>query len=667
MSKRVLITSALPYANGPLHFGHIAGAYLPGDCYARYCRLKGSDVLYLCGSDEYGVAITMSAEKAGRSYREHVDHFHKINRELFSKLDFAFDHFSRTTNPYHAETAQEFFLELYNGGYIEERTENHLFSEQEQKFLADRYVVGICPRCGYDKARGDECGSCGASYEALDLKKPRSKQSGAPLILKPSKHWYMRFDKFKDRLSDWLSKKDWKANVLKFTQHYIDDLKPRAITRDATWGVPVPLAGTEGKVLYVWFDAPIGYISAAKEWAAKIGDKERWKDYWLSPDTELVEFIGKDNIPFHTVFFPAMIMGQKKPYKLPDNVPANEFLLLEGKQFSKSDNWYIDLEDFFKKFKSDQIRFYLASNAPENSDADFKWKDFQTACNAMLLGKLGNFVHRTMVFAQNNCDGVVPPMHELDRMDKDFLKEATMLVNQIDLAYSHFQLRKAAASIMELAQLGNTYFDFKKPWQLVKLPESVPAMNTTIALCLLCIRKLALVCQPIMPHVSQQIWALLGNTDALIAHHWDELQREPVQAGQKLAAPYPLFKRVEDADIEQKEIAMEKTKPIIEYADFEKLDLQVGTIAVAEKVAKSSKLLRLEVDLGAMRRQIISGIAQKFSPEELIGKKVLVLVNLKPIKMMGLESCGMILAAGSSIEDLELPFFDQSAPGAPIS
>ena len=374
---KILVTSALPYANGPLHFGHIAGAYLPADCYARFERLQGNEVLYICGSDEHGVAITLSADLAGRTPQQHVAIFHAMNAQLFQKLNFSFNHFSRTSWPGHVSTVQQFFHDLLANGYIEEKVTDQLYSEKDQRFLADRYVVGTCPKCGFEEARGDECQRCGASYEATDLKNPRSKLTDSSLIHKPTKHWFLRFDLFKDQLRSWFAEKKWKSNVISFAKSYVEDLKPRAITRDGEWGIPIPLPEAQGKVFYVWFDAPIGYISAAQDWADNVGDSEAWKKYWLDPQTKYVQFVGKDNIPFHAVFFPAMEMGQKTPYKMVDELPANEFLNLEGRQFSKSDGWTIDLDRFFEHFTADQIRYTLAANAPEAQDAEFTWKDFQ--------------------------------------------------------------------------------------------------------------------------------------------------------------------------------------------------------------------------------------------------------------------------------------------------
>lgn len=544
MSPKVLITSALPYANGPLHFGHIAGAYLPADCYARYERLQGSDVLYICGTDEYGVAITLSAENAGRSPREHVDLFHQVIRDLFQQLSFSFDHFSRTTWEGHTHTTQEFFKDLYANGYIEEKTTDQLYAEQDHRFLADRYVVGTCPKCGFSEARGDECQRCGASYEATDLLTPRSKISGAPLVRKPTKHWFLRFDLFKDKLAEWISGKQWKPNVINFAKKYIEDLKPRAITRDSEWGIPVPLKEAADKVLYVWFDAPIGYISATQQWALNKGTPEAWKDYWLDPKTKLVQFIGKDNIPFHAVFFPAMTMGQNTPYKTVDELPANEFYNLEGKQFSKSDNWTIDLEAFFQHFTADQIRYVIAANSPETQDAEFTWKDFQTRCNSELLGKYGNLANRTLVFAGKQTGGKVPAPGPLQREDQLFLEKIHTLAQEAAEAYRGFHLRKASQLIMELAQTGNVYFDGKKPWQLAKDPSTRQEMETVVYCCLECLKLLALISQPIIPQSADKLARLLGYSASFTS--WQDTLNTSLPPGQPLPQPEILFTRVED-------------------------------------------------------------------------------------------------------------------------
>ncbi len=490
--QKILITSALLYANGPLHFGHIAGAYLPADCYARFQRLQKNDVLYISGSDEYGVAITLSAEIAGRSPREHVDIFHEVNRKLFQKLNISFDHYSRTTWEGHVAPVHQYFKDLLENGYIEDKVTDQLYSEEEKRFLADRYVVGTCPACGHENARGDECPQCGASYEATDLKNPRSKMTDSPLVYKRTRHWFLLLDKFKDKLTKWIDAKEWKPNVVNFVKEYIKGLRPRAITRDSKWGVPIPLPNTEGKVLYVWFDAPIGYISATMEWEPK-----RWKDYWLDPKTKLVHFIGKDNIPFHAAIFPAMTMGQNQPYKLVDELPANEFYMLEGKQFSKTEGWYVDLDDFFARYSADQIRYTIAANAPETSDSEFTWKDFQMRCNAELLSKYGNLINRVLVFAKNNCEGRIPSMHELQPADRKFLEEIQRLIDKAATCYESFKMRRARQIIMELAQLGNVYFDSKKPWKEAKQVETRLSMETTIACCFECLKGLALISYPI--------------------------------------------------------------------------------------------------------------------------------------------------------------------------
>jgi len=551
MQKKILITSALPYANGPIHFGHIAGAYLPGDCYARFQRLVGNDVLYICGSDEYGVAITLSAEQAGRSPKEHVDLYHKVITDLFKQLNFSFTHYSRTTWKGHERPVQQYFLDLKGNGYIEEKVTDQLYSETDQRFLADRYVVGVCPGCGYERARGDECPQCAASFEATELLHPRSKLTNAPLVLKPTKHWFLRLDAFKERLLAWIDSKEWKPNVVNFVKKYMERLHPRAITRDSEWGIPVPLPETEGKVLYVWFDAPIGYISATMEWAEKIGEPEKWKEYWFDSETKFVNFIGKDNIPFHAAIFPAMTMGQNSPYKIVDELPANEFLMLEGRQFSKSEGWLIDLEDFFTRYTADQIRYTLAANAPETADAEFTWKDFQTKCNGDLIGKYGNLVHRVMVFAHAHCGGMVPKMNTLQQADQEFLKKIQSFAQRAYQSYDHFSLRRASHAIMECAQVGNVYFDSKQPWKAKKNPELKESMETTIACCLECLKNLALMSYPIIPETACLVWKMLGYQDDLEHACWNAVVDTPVPAGQTLDKPVILFQRVEDAQIEK--------------------------------------------------------------------------------------------------------------------
>ncbi|MBU6446417.1 MAG: methionine--tRNA ligase, partial [Verrucomicrobia bacterium] len=570
-------------------------------------------------------------------------------------------------------TTQEFFHALHRKGLIEERTENHLYSEQERRFLADRYVVGTCPKCGYEEARGDECQRCASSYEATDLKNPRSKLTGSPLTLKPSTHLYLRFDKFKDRLTEWIGKKHWKDNVVRFAMQYIHDLKPRAITRDSDWGIPVP--GYPGKVFYVWFDAPIGYISATQEWAQKVGKPHRWEDYWLDPKCKLVHFIGKDNIPFHAVFFPAMLMGQDLPYKLPDEIPANEFYMLEGRQFSKSDGWFIDLQDFFSRYTADQARYAIAANAPETADAEFSWKDFQMRCNAELLGKFGNFVNRVLVFTKQHCSSKVPkmgPLHEA------FRKQMNEIVDCAAESFQKFHLRKATQLLMELAQAGNGFFDAQKPWVLAKDPARKEELDTVIALCIECIKNLALLAAPIIPESAQKIWHMLGFSGEIAKGNWKQIHTQAVPTGQVLREPVILFRKVEDAEIEEQIVKlgravkkMETTtslpslKPQITYDEFAKLDLRVAQILEAAKVPKSKKLLKLHIDLGFEKRTLVSGIALSYEPEQLIGKKVIVVANLAPATIMGIESQGMVLA-GHFDPVLELPHIQNLPPGSVI-
>lgn len=558
MKKKILITSALPYANGPLHFGHIAGAYLPGDCYARFQRLQGHRVLFICGSDEYGVAITLSAEQEGRSPQEHVEIFHKINQSLFDRLNFSFDHYSRTTWEGHQQPTVEFFQDLLANGYIEERETEQLYAEQDRRFLADRYVVGTCPKCSYETARGDECPKCGASYEATDLISPRSKLTGAPLQKKKTRHWFLLFDRFQDRLSKWLEKKNWKPNVMNFAKCYLKDLRARAITRDSDWGISVPLESAKGKVFYVWFDAPIGYISASMDWAQRQGEADLWKDFWLDLETKYVQFIGKDNIPFHGIFFPAMCLGQNTPYKTVDDLSANEFLNLEGRAFSKSEGWTIDLEEFFKTYTADQIRYSLAANAPETSDAEFKWKDFQGHCNADLVGKYGNLVHRTLVFANKQCGGQAPKLESLEDLDEKFLSDIEFISEETRRCYETYSLRKASQKMMELAQLGNVYFDAKKPWLDAKEEATRPRMEATVAHCLHCLKTLALLSFPIIPTASQKLWEQLGFEGELSSLHWDEILDRRLMEGQVLCRPEVLFQKVEDEPIE-KEISKLQT------------------------------------------------------------------------------------------------------------
>lgn len=678
--KRVLITAALPYANGVLHFGHIAGVYLPADAFARFSRLLGNEVLFLCGSDEYGVAITLAAELEKRSCKEHVDLFHHRNKELFRQLNISFDYYSRTTSKEHAPLVQEFFLDLLENGHIEKKETMQLFSEAENRFLADRYVIGTCPKCNFDRARGDECTQCGASFEATDLLHPRSKLTENPLILKETSHWFLHFDHFKEKLKTLLEHRMWRDNVQNFSQNLIDQLHERAITRDLNWGVGIPLPQSEGKVFYVWFDAPIGYISLSQEWAKKSGDESLWEKFWLDPKTKYVQFIGKDNIPFHALFFPAMIMGQNRSYKIVDDLVASEFYHLEGRQFSKSEGWTIDLEEFFKTFQVDQIRYYLAASSPETKDAEFSWKAFQSHLNQDLVGKFGNFVHRVLSFLQTNCGGKIPKPNELQALDLRFENQMHQIMQEIQESYQNYRIKKVTQLLMELASCGNTYFDLKAPWKARKDLNFLSSMQTTLFLSLQCCKNLALAAFPLMPTTAEKIFKMLGESTMEQAQ-WQEIMDRSLVAEKTLPQPELLFEKVEESVIEKKIEALAVCKKTLEekrqlpiaplkqqinIEEFDKIDLRVGIIKKAEKLKKSKKLLQLTIDLGLEERTILSGISLHYTPEELIGKKVIVVANLKPAKLMGIESQGMILA-GEIDSKLELALIDSLPAGTALS
>lgn len=676
-NRKILITAALPYANGMLHFGHIAGSYLPADCYARYRRMNQDEILFLSGSDEYGIAVAISAEQANRTPQEQVDHFHHINRQLFEKLKISFDYYGRTSTKTHAETTQEFFFSLLKNGHIEEKYTEQLYSETDKKFLADRYVEGTCPKCKYEKARGDECPKCGASFEATDLLNPRSKITQSPLVKKQTKHWFLRFDHFKEQLTHFLNDKEWKPNVFHFAKHYVEELRERAITRDTSWGIKVPLENADGKVFYVWFDAPIGYISIAKEWAKSIGDDDAWKDFWLDPKTTLVQFLGKDNIPFHAVFFPAMIMGQDVPYKLVDYLPANEFYNLEGKQFSKSSGWTIDLERFLNQYSADSIRYAIASNAPENGDAEFSWKDYQMRVNTDLVGKYGNLANRVLTFIfskMQNCD---LQFETLDEIDHDLIENLDRISGEILNCYKEFKLRKACSLIMEIASCGNAYFDAKKPWALFKDLAQRQELEKVMALCLYVLKVLALVSFPVVPDAASMLWNLLGFQEYLPTVDIKKELKIVSFNATELKEPQILFKKIEDTVIEQEishlqnelkpqQTTYEPLKPLCTIDQFDLIDLRVGQILKAEKVEKSKKLLKLQVNLGFEIRTIVSGISLDVpNIETLIGKKVLIVANLHPAKLMGIESRGMLLA-GSLGALFEIPSLQNLEPGARI-
>lgn len=542
---KTLITSALLYSNGVLHPGHLAGAFLPADVHARFERLLDKEVLFLSGSDEYGVAITLSAELAGRTPQEQTDLYHGINSLLFERLSISFDHYSRTSWPGHRPVVEKVFMQLLENGYIEEKSTEQLYSAAEKRFLADRYVVGECPRCHYEEARGDECPKCGSSFEAEDLLNPRSKMSGSPLELRTTNQWFLRLDLLQEPLKKWFAQQEWKNSVRHFASQYLDHLRPRAITRDGSWGIPVPLPNAKGKIFYVWFEACLGYISAAVEWAEKKGHPDEWKRFWYDHETRLVQFIGKDNIFFHALFLPAMMLGQNEPFKMVNALPANEFLQLEGRQFSKSEGWMISLEEALERYSADQLRYALAANAPENGDAEFTWHDFQVRCNAELLGKYGNFANRTLVFLQRHLDGTIPTLPPKE----EHWRKALELCEEASHAYSHFSLRRACQAIMELATLGNVIFDHEKPWEKARDPALRARMEETLVTCLAILRALALISFPIIPTAAEQLWNLLGEETPLAASRWDDLLATKPAAGKKLPTPEILFRKVEEEAI----------------------------------------------------------------------------------------------------------------------
>ncbi|AAF38466.1 methionine--tRNA ligase [Chlamydia pneumoniae] len=551
MPQKVLITSALPYANGPLHFGHIAGVYLPADVYARFRRLLGDDVLYICGSDEFGIAITLNADREGLGYQEYVDMYHKLHKDTFEKLGFALDFFSRTTNPFHAELVQDFYSQLKASGLIENRISEQLYSEQEQRFLADRYVEGTCPRCGFDHARGDECQSCGADYEAIDLIDPKSKISGVELVKKETEHSYFLLDRMKDALLSFIQGCYLPDHVRKFVVDYIEHVRSRAITRDLSWGIPVP--DFPGKVFYVWFDAPIGYISGTMEWAASQGNPDEWKRFWLEDGVEYVQFIGKDNLPFHSVVFPAMELGQKLDYKKVDALVVSEFYLLEGRQFSKSEGNYVDMDKFLSSYSLDKLRYVLAATAPETSDSEFTFLDFKTRCNSELVGKFGNFINRVLAFAEkNHYDKLSYHSVVLEDSDRAFLEEVRQLVRDAEKCYREYSLRKATSVIMSLAALGNVYFNQQAPWKLLK--EGTRERVEAILFCACyCQKLLALISYPIIPESAVAIWEMISpkslencNLDTMYARDlWKEEILDVINEEFHLKSPRLLFTTVE--------------------------------------------------------------------------------------------------------------------------
>lgn len=649
--KRTLVTAALPYANGPVHIGHLAGCYLPADIFVRYKRSKGEDVRYICGSDEHGVPITIKAKKEGITPQQVVDKYHKIMGDAFKEFGISFDIYSRTSSKVHHQTASDFFRKLYDKGAFTEQVTEQYYDEKAQQFLADRYITGTCPKCGNPNAYGDQCEKCGTSLSPTDLIDPKSALSGDKPVLKQTKNWFLPLDKLQPKIKAYLDQHtDWKTNVYGQCKSWLDSgdgLQPRAMTRDLDWGVPVPVEGADGKVLYVWFDAPIGYISATKELLP-----DSWERYWKDKESRLIHFIGKDNIVFHCIIFPAMLMEHGE-FVLADNVPANEFLNLEGDKISTSRNWAVWLHEYLVDFKDKQdvLRYVLCSNAPETKDNDFTWKDFQTKNNSELVAILGNFVNRTLVLTHKFYNGSVPAADKYAKEDLLVLEELASFPDKIGAALEQFRFREALAEMMNLARLGNKYLADTEPWKLIKTDETRVKSIMNIALQITC--NLAILAEPFLPFTSKKLFDML-NMPALKWHAAG--QTSNMAAGHTINKDELLFSKLEDADIQPQLDRLEASKqanasgaPVVaakaetSFDDFNKMDIRVGTILEAERVPKTDKLLKLKIDTGIDVRTVVSGIAAWYKPEEIIGQQVSILVNLAPRKIKGIESQGMIL------------------------
>ncbi len=674
---RYTITAALPYTNGPIHIGHLAGVYVPADIYARFLRLTGREVAFVCGSDEHGFAIPMKARKEGVTPKELIDKYHGMIKKSFEDFGITFDNYSRTSAQVHHNTASEFFLKLYGQGDFVEETTAQLYDDQEQQFLADRFVTGICPKCGFEEAYGDQCENCGSSLNATDLINPKSTLSGAVPSLKETKHWFLPLERYEDFLKKWIledHKADWKPNVYGQCKSWIDDgLKPRAVTRDLDWGIPVPVKGGEGKVLYVWFDAPIGYISSTKEWAEREG--KDWKPYWQAKDTKLVHFIGKDNIVFHCIIFPSMLKAHGD-FILPDNVPANEFLNLEGQKLSTSKNWAVWLHEYLEDFPDaqDVLRYTLTANAPETKDNDFTWSDFQARNNNELVAIFGNFVNRVTVLTSKYFDGIVPQAGQFHKEDEEVLKALRTYPGTIAQSLERYRFREAGQELMNLARMGNKYLADQEPWKVIKQDEA--RVGTIMHTALQIAAALAVLSEPFLPFSSVKLKKMLNLDEIQPVLEWENISNLNVliPENHSLGKSELLFRKIEDREIEYQleklQASKERThqenknimpqKETISYEDFAKMDMRVGTILEAEKMAKTKKLMVLKVDTGLDVRTIVSGIAEHFSPEEIIGRKVTVLINLAPRPLRGVESQGMILMAEDSEGKLTFLNPDQS-------
>ena len=652
-AKRYTITAALPYTNGPVHIGHLAGVYIPSDIYARFLRSNEKDVIFVCGSDEHGVPITISAKKEGVTPQQVVDKYHKIIGDSFKELGISFDIYHRTSDPVHHETASEFFKHLHQEGLFVEKTSAQYYDEKENEFLADRYITGTCPHCNHEEAYGDQCEKCGTSLSATDLINPKSALSGNKPVLKETKHWFLPLDKYEAWLKEWIlegHKSDWKSNVYGQCKSWLDQgLQPRAVTRDLDWGIPVPAEGGDGKVLYVWFDAPIGYISATKQWAKD--HQKDWAPYWKSDDTKLVHFIGKDNIVFHCVIFPSMLKAHGD-YILPENVPANEFLNLEGDKISTSKNWAVWLHEYLEDFPDmqDVMRYVLCATAPETKDNDFTWKDFQTRNNSELVGIYGNFINRVVVLTNKYYEGEVPERGPLSDTDQEVLKELKAFPDKISKSIEAYRFREALAEMMNLARLGNKYLADEEPWKLIK--TDADRTQTIMNIALQIAANLSILSEPFLPFTASKLSKMLG----LDLSKWEKAGADDLmKAGAQVQKAELLFRKIEDAEIEAQWAKLEATKlanqtveaqkPNVSFDDFTGMDIRVGTITAAEKVKKTKKLLKLTIDTGIDVRTVVSGIAAYYAPEAIVGEQVSVLVNLAPRTIKGIESQGMVLMA----------------------
>ncbi len=680
-AKKFLITSALPYANGPLHLGHLAGAYLPGDIFARYCRLKKRNVIYICGTDEHGVPITITAEREKKTPQQVVDFYYEIIKSGFERFGMSFDNFSRTSLKIHHQTSQQFFLKLYEKGYMDKNEVQQFYCQHDNIFLADRYIEGECPYCHYPEARGDQCENCGKWLEPPQLINPKCKICSNEPVIRDTFHYFFKLSKFQKQLQEWInSKLGWRDNVVNFCNNWFaEGLEDRAVTRNLKWGVPVPLKGSRDKVLYVWFEAPIGYISSTKEWAEKIGQPNLWKDYWLDPDnTNLIHFIGKDNIVFHAIIFPAMLLGDGD-YVLPENIPANEFLNIKGLKFSTSRGMALWVHEFLDDFSADSLRYTLAINMPETRDADFSWEDFQAKHNNELADILGNFVNRTFTFIQKYYDNKIPAGNQLDNLDQQLINRLTRGRDTIGQYIDEFQFKEATRQFMDIVRFANKYFNDQEPWRTHKINPDKCA--TTLNLCAQAAYSLAILMNPILPFTSDKIWKMLNLSGKPTETSWDNIGNLNLKDLHEIGKIEILFEKIPDETIEREieklhklqerseaEFQEEKGESqLISIEEFKKVQLKSAKVLSAESVAGTSKLMKLQIELGYEKRQLVAGIAEHYQPSDLIGKTIIIVSNLQPTKIRGIDSQGMLLAV---TDDDKLALITADKPvksGKPVS